>query len=161
MLGNAHLTEFLFISFRRDGFFFSSCLPSYLRVQRVSTLDTACIQLIYILDTGKLRPLGLVDRRCVAISLNVVVLLPVGDDDDAAVERDNELLGEQHFQIVVAGADHAQNFARRHEAVVVGMHAEMEVQRLRAYRHVEKGIRVDDLRAEHSSLRHTSVGRHK
>src|SRR5581483_2593633 len=116
--------------FCKASLFLSSYLPTFPGFQTVATSYTNGIQMVYALHCREMIEFLFVDRRRVAVVAQVIVLLPVRDDDHPRAERDDEALDDEDLEVVIARAGHPENLFRGHEAVIVGRHAKVEVERL-------------------------------
>jgi hypothetical protein len=84
-----------------------------------------------------------------------VLLLPVSDNNAAAVERDNEPLDDQQFQTVHGEMIHVTDAPWIFdEAVIIGIDNEHHIQKFGIGRHFRVGVSVYDLNAQHSSFSH-------
>jgi hypothetical protein len=151
---NSRRAEPVFILIIERSLSFTTFLPTYLGCQLGYHWYTNGIQSVHALDTGEAIPLGFVNRGGVSVVAQVVVLLPMRDDDDTALEADDEVFGEEDFQVVLPCPGHSQDFARRDKPVIIGRHAEVKIQRLRSKRHLKKIVGTHDLRTKHPALRH-------
>ena len=84
----------------------------------------------------------LVDAVALAVGANLVVFVPIEDvRDKILVEDADELAVSKLLQILLIGRRKTHDGKRLHYAVVVCVHHEVHIERLRSVRHTQKASR--------------------
>ena len=91
----------------------------------------------------------------VSVTFERVVHAPVPDDNDTGIKDDDKALCKEQLQIIRGRANIVRDALRVvDETVVIRAHIQVEIQRLRGERHLQKRITVDERAREHSFFCH-------